>query len=66
MIESLQVIVTTRLGRNYYALYDPYVCIFSCSKLDQTKIDLHITSSVQLSLNLALFMASKFIVGTTN
>ncbi|CAF4936202.1 unnamed protein product [Pieris macdunnoughi] len=25
MIESLQVIVTTRLGRNYYALYDPYV-----------------------------------------
>ncbi|XP_045526960.1 uncharacterized protein LOC123715750 isoform X1 [Pieris brassicae] len=25
MIESLQVIVTTRLGRNYYSLYDPYV-----------------------------------------
>ncbi|CAG4940976.1 unnamed protein product [Colias eurytheme] len=25
MIESLQVIVTTRLGRNYYALYDPYI-----------------------------------------
>ncbi|XP_061378955.1 uncharacterized protein LOC116766380 isoform X1 [Danaus plexippus] len=25
MIESLQVTVTTRLGKNYYALYDPYV-----------------------------------------
>ncbi|XP_050342223.1 uncharacterized protein LOC126768255 isoform X1 [Nymphalis io] len=25
MIESLQVIVTTRLGKHYYALYDPYV-----------------------------------------
>lgn len=25
MIESLQVIVTTRLGRNYFNLYDPYV-----------------------------------------
>lgn len=27
MIESLQVIVTTRLGKNYYTLFDPYVCI---------------------------------------
>ncbi|XP_073965373.1 uncharacterized protein [Choristoneura fumiferana] len=25
MIESLQVIVTTRLGKNYYALHDPYI-----------------------------------------
>ncbi|XP_026748244.1 uncharacterized protein LOC113509140 isoform X2 [Galleria mellonella] len=25
MIETIQVIVTTRLGRSYYALYDPYV-----------------------------------------
>ncbi|CAH2092055.1 unnamed protein product [Euphydryas editha] len=25
MIESLEVIVTTRLGKNYYTLYDPYV-----------------------------------------
>lgn len=28
MIESLQVIVTTRLGKNYYALHDPFVCMF--------------------------------------
>ncbi|XP_023952826.2 uncharacterized protein LOC112056606 [Bicyclus anynana] len=25
MIESIQVFVTTRLGKNYYTLYDPYV-----------------------------------------
>lgn len=28
MIESLQVIVTRRLGKNYYALHDPFVCMF--------------------------------------
>lgn len=26
MIESIQVIVTERLGRSFYTLYDPYVC----------------------------------------
>lgn len=30
MIETIQVVVTTHLGKSYYALYDPYVCI-SCS-----------------------------------
>lgn len=27
MIESLQVIVTTRIGKSYYTLHDPYVSI---------------------------------------
>lgn len=27
MIETMKVVVTTRLGRNYFALYDPYVSI---------------------------------------
>lgn len=27
MIESIQVATVTRLGRNYYTLYDPYVSI---------------------------------------
>lgn len=27
MIESLQVVVKTHLGRSYYSLYDPYVSV---------------------------------------
>lgn len=26
MVESIQVTVETHLGKNYYKLYDPYVC----------------------------------------
>lgn len=26
MIETIEVVVTTHLGKNYYTLYDPYVC----------------------------------------
>lgn len=28
MIETIEVVVTTHLGKNYYTLYDPYVCKF--------------------------------------